>query len=298
MSAPSTTHDPPAAGTEVLQAERDLLRRRLAEVEASFLHTIEESQREVLRMNEALAAANARLAELDRMKDAFLSMVTHELRTPLTVIAGISEMLEAGIYGALTGQQAEHINQISAQAARLRELVNDLLDLSKLEAGMMKLRRARLDSHLVAQGAMQQLVTLADSRQIELFNRVAPGLPAVDGDGQRIEQVLINLLSNAIKFTPARGTVTLTADALPDAVRLHVTDTGRGIAPDALPHIFDKFFQVQSNTETGARGTGLGLAIVKQIVELHGGEVGVESVLGRGSRFWFTLPRAAVKSAV
>ena len=136
-----------------LRSERDLLRRRLSEVETSFLRTVNDAQAEILSMNEALAQANAQLQELDRMKDAFLSMVTHELRTPLTVISGITEMLDEGIYGELTGEQTKQIAQISEQAARLRQLVNDLLDLSKIEAGMLKLHRAWL--------APQVLMTIA-----------------------------------------------------------------------------------------------------------------------------------------
>jgi len=128
-----------ATENEQLRSERDLLRRRLAAVEETFMRTVEESQEEILAMNDALARTNARLRELDQMKDAFLSMVTHELRTPLTVISGLTEMLETGIYGEMTSDHAAHIRQIGAQSARLRHLVNDLLDLSKIEAGMMKL---------------------------------------------------------------------------------------------------------------------------------------------------------------
>ena len=274
-----------------LRGERDLLRRRLAEVEENFLRTINDSQQEILAMNEALTAANMQLQELDRMKDAFLSMVTHELRTPLTVISGITEMFEAGIYGELTAAQAEQLQQIASQAHRLRHLVNDLLDLSKMEAGMMRLRREMLDPHSLAAAVVGQLATLGAQAGVILRNQIGYGVPEVNCDGQRIEQVLTNLVSNAIKFTPPHGQVTISADVEPDAVRFTVADTGRGIPADAVPRVFDKFFQVQSSTESGAKGTGLGLAIVKHIVELHGGHVAVESVVGQGSRFSFTLPR-------
>ncbi len=273
-----------------LRGERDLLRRRLAEVEANFLRTVDESQREILAMNDALARANAQLQELDRMKDAFLSMVTHELRTPLTVISGITELFEAGIYGDLTPEQADHLRQIALQAQRLRQLVNDLLDLSKMEAGMMRLRRESLDPHALTASSVQQLTTVAAQAGVVLRNQTEYDLPEVHCDGRRVEQVLTNLISNAIKFTPPGGQVTISASREPGRVRFTVADTGRGIPPEALPRIFDKFFQVQSSTESGAKGTGLGLAIVKHIVELHGGRVGVESEVGRGSRFFFTLP--------
>lgn len=274
-----------------LRGERDLLRRRLAEVEESFLQAINDSQREILAMNDALAAANTQLQELDRMKDAFLSMVTHELRTPLTVISGTTEMFEAGIYGELTARQSEMIRQIAQQAYRLRQLVNDLLDLSKMEAGMMRLRRELLDPYSLAAATVEQMTTVAAQAGVTLRNQVGHGLPEVNCDGQRIEQVLTNLVSNAIKFTPANGQVTIFAEVEPDDIRFIVEDTGRGIPAEALPRVFDKFFQVQSSTESGAKGTGLGLAIVKHIVELHGGEANVDSEAGRGSRFSFTLPR-------
>ncbi len=275
---------------ERLRRERDLLRRRLAEVEENFVRTVNDSQREILAMNDALAEANSQLQELDRMKDAFLSMVTHELRTPLTVISGIAEMLETGIYGALTPAQEDNIRQITAQAARLRQLVNDLLDLSKMEAGMMKLRREFHDPRALIDTVIGQLITYAAQAGVILVSTVPEGLPEVWCDEQRIDQVLINLATNAVKFTPDGGQVTFSADAEGDFVRFCISDTGRGIPHEALPRIFDKFYQVQSSTETGIRGTGLGLAIVRHIVELHGGEVSVDSRLGQGSRFCFTLP--------
>jgi two-component system, OmpR family, phosphate regulon sensor histidine kinase PhoR len=273
-----------------LRGERDLLRRRLAEVEARFTRTIHDSQQEILAMNESLAVANARLRELDGMKDAFLSMVTHELRTPLTVIRGATELLEAGVYDPLTPAQTEQIAQIAQQAHRLRQLVNDLLDLSKLESGLMRLHREPLDPYSLAEAVCESLRGLAAQRGVALHNRVRHDLPDADCDGRRIEQSLANLVSNALKFTDAGGQVTISAEAAGTHIRFFVADTGRGIPPDALPRVFDKFYQVQAGAEAGRKGTGLGLAIVRHIVEMHGGEVGVESRPGAGSRFFFTLP--------
>ena len=273
-----------------LREERNLLRRRLAEVEQTFLRTVQESQQEILAMNDALAETNAQLRELDRMKDAFLSMVTHELRTPLTVISGITEMLETGIYGDLTPEQTEHIRQIAAQASRLRRLVNDLLDLSKIEAGMMKLHREAVSPRFLVEAVLEQLVTVAAQAAVVFRNQVSPLLPDLYCDIHRIEHVLINLISNAIKFTPHGGQVAISAATTERSIVFCVADTGSGIPADALPRIFDKFYQVHTSTETGIRGTGLGLAIVKHIVELHGGDVAVESEMGKGSRFFFRLP--------
>lgn len=282
---------------EQLRSERDLLRRRLASVEESFLRTVEESQEEILAMNDALARTNAQLRELDQMKDAFLSMVTHELRTPLTVISGITEMLETGIYGEMTSEQAEHVRQIGVQAARLRHLVNDLLDLSKIEAGMMKLHPEVVSPRSMGEEVIEQLIAFAAQSGVILRNRVRSDLPDVFCDIRRVEHVLINLLSNAIKFTPHGGQVTISATESGRQVEFCVADTGRGIPAEALPRIFDKFFQVHTSTETGIKGTGLGLAIVKQIVELHGGEVSCRSEVGQGSRFFFTLPIAEQRPA-
>lgn len=280
------------SGEEIqqLREERNLLRRRLAEVEQTFLRTVQESQQEILAMNDALAETNTQLRELDRMKDAFLSMVTHELRTPLTVISGITEMLETGIYGDLTQEQTEHIRQIAAQASRLRRLVNDLLDLSKIEAGMMKLHREAVSPRFLVEAVLEQLITVAAQAAVVFRNQVSPLLPDLYCDVHRIEHVLINLISNAIKFTPHGGQVTISAQTTDRSIVFCVADTGSGIPPDALPRIFDKFYQVHTNTETGLKGTGLGLAIVKHLVELHGGDVYVESEVGKGSHFYFRLP--------
>lgn len=273
-----------------LRSERDLLRRRLGEVEASFLRTVNDAQAEILAMNEALAQANAQLQEVDRMKDAFLSMITHELRTPLTVISGIAEMLGDGIYGPLSDAHAKQVAQISQQAARLRQLVNDLLDLSKMEAGMMKLRREWLAPRVLVEAVVEQLQPLARQAEVTLTHSVGHDLPELDCDGQRIEQALTNLIANAIKFTPCGGTVTVTAQLTEAQLTLCVADTGCGIAPAAQRQIFDKFFQVHSHAQAQAKGTGLGLAIVKHLIELHGGTVSVRSELGVGSRFCFSLP--------
>jgi signal transduction histidine kinase len=275
---------------ERLRSERDLLRRRLSEVEASFLRTVNDAQAEILAMNEALAQANAQLQEVDRMKDAFLSMITHELRTPLTVISGITEMLGEGIYGALAEDPARQIAQISEQAARLRQLVNDLLDLSKMEAGMMKLRCEWLPPRVLVEAVVEQLEALARQAGVELTARVERDLPELECDGQRIEQVLTNLIANALKFTPRGGQVCVSAQFAADALQFCVADTGCGIAPEAQQHIFDKFFQVHSHARAQAKGTGLGLAIVKHLVELHGGHVSVTSQPGVGSQFCFSLP--------
>ncbi|MBS1812951.1 MAG: HAMP domain-containing histidine kinase [Acidobacteria bacterium] len=269
-----------------LREERDLLRRRLAELEEEFSR----SNQEVFEMNEALVQANARLAELDRMKDTFLSMITHELRTPMTAMMGLAENLEAGVYGPLSEAQTENLKKIIENGVRLRQLVNDLLDLSKMESGMMRLQCEPLDPRTLVEAVIYQLESLAESAQVKLVNRVGYSLPEVFCDGQRVEQVLTNLISNALKFTPPGGTITITASAQDDFITFTVADTGCGIQPEAQSHIFDKFIQLHPNKDDRTKGTGLGLTIVKHLVELHGGTVSVESEIGKGSQFHFSLP--------
>lgn len=269
-----------------LREERDLLRRRLAELEEGFAR----SNQEVFEMNEALVQMNARLSELDRMKDTFLSMITHELRTPMTAMIGLAENLEAGVYGPLNETQTENLRKIIESGGRLRQLVNDLLDLSKMESGAMRLQREPLDPRTLVEAVIYQLESLAEAGAVKLINRVGYDLPEVDCDGQRIEQVLTNLISNALKFTPPEGTVTITATTHDQFVVFTVTDTGCGIPPESQAHIFDKFIQLHPNRDDRTKGTGLGLAIVRHLVELHGGTVGVTSEVGQGSRFSFTLP--------
>ena len=269
-----------------LRQERDLLRRRLAELEEGFAR----SNQEVFEMNDALVQVNARLSELDRMKDTFLSMITHELRTPMTAMMGLAENLEAGVYGSLNQTQTETLHKIIESGGRLRQLVNDLLDLSKMESGMMRLQREPLDPRSLVEAVIYQLESLGEAGGVKFVNRVGYDLPEVDCDGQRVEQVLTNLISNALKFTPSGGTVIVTAATQNAFVVFTVTDTGCGIPPESQAHIFDKFIQLHPNRDDRTKGTGLGLTIVRHLVELHGGSVGVESEVGQGSRFSFSLP--------
>ena len=274
------------ADNQRLREERDLLRRRLAELEEEFAR----SNQEVFEMNEALVQMNERLSQLDRMKDTFLSMITHELRTPMTAMIGLAENLEAGVYGPLNKPQTENLRKIIESGGRLRQLVNDLLDLSKMESGMMRLQREPLDPRTLVEAVIYQLESLAEASGVKLVNRVGYELPEVDCDGQRIEQVLTNLISNALKFTPPEGSITITAATQEQFVVFTVADTGCGIPAESQAHIFDKFIQLHPNRDDRTKGTGLGLAIVRHLVELHGGTVRVESNVGVGSRFSFSLP--------
>jgi GAF domain-containing protein len=249
----------------------------------------------------ALAIQNARLfleiADKSRQLEAasqhkseFLANMSHELRTPLNAVIGFSEVLLQRMFGELNAKQDEYLKDIYASGQHLLSLINDILDLSKIEAGRMELTSAPF--HLPS--ALENAVTLVKERAarhgITLELDLDPRLRELVGDERKVKQVLLNLLSNAVKFTPEGGRVSLKAGLSDGAVKIAVTDTGIGIAPEDQAAIFEEFRQVGSDDARKLEGTGLGLTLAKKFVELHGGRIWVESELGRGSTFTFTLP--------
>lgn len=228
--------------------------------------------------------------EIDQLKGEFISTVSHELRTPLTAIRGSLGLLEGGIAGELPDLAREMVTIALENSDRLIRLVNDLLDLEKMNSGKMELRKSPNDiSHLIV-NAVRDLGATARTAGIEIIvKESAPILLNVDGD--RITQVLVNLIGNAIKFSPEQCTVDVGIIELPSTMlRIYVRDHGRGIARDDLDRLFRKFSQVDASANRRHGGTGLGLAISKMLVELHGGTIGVSSELGKGTTFWFDLP--------
>ena len=235
------------------------------------------------------------------MKSEFVANMSHELRTPLNSIIGFAKVILNGIDGPLTDEQREDLTAIYSSAQHLLHLANDILDLSKIEAGKMELHKEWVDIKELVYGVMATTITLIGDKNIKLVERVADGLPPVYVDRTRIRQVILNLLSNAAKFTE-RGTISLTVDRLVETVESQgkpcpqlfllftVADTGIGIAPEDIPIVFEEFRQVDSGLARQAEGTGLGLPISKRLVEMHGGRLWVESQVGVGSRFCFTLP--------
>ena len=241
----------------------------------------------------ALTAALDEVMQLDRLKGDFLSAVSHELRTPLTTILGFSEFLEEGVAGPLGPEQRRFVKQIGEAALQLTALVDDLLDFARMEAGRFRLDPRPLDAAPILEEVLAAMASAASQGDVALRCELPPGLPEVYADPSRVRQVALNLLSNALKFTPAGGSVVVRArQEADDAVRVEVADTGIGVPPEAQRHLFKKFFRVQGGLTATAKGTGLGLAIAKQLVDAQGGRIGVESEPGRGSTFWFTLPRA------
>lgn len=236
--------------------------------------------------------------ELQRMKEEFLALVSHELRTPVTAISGFARLLTNK--GITEEQRKEFIDALVDSAQRLLRLVNDLLDLTKLEAGIMKLHIRPVELSTVIDSVVEMLTPLALNKQQKLSVALTEQLPSVMADPDRLAQVLTNLLSNAIKFTPEGGHITVSAKLVEQDraqgthffVQVSVADTGPGIPPEDLQRIFEKYHQVEMEAKWtyGIKGTGLGLPLTKALVEAHGGKIWVESELGKGSVFHFTLP--------
>jgi signal transduction histidine kinase len=232
-----------------------------------------------------------REAELDRMKSLFVSMISHELRTPLGAIIGYGEILQEQIHGPLTDRQANLVGRLIANAQRLVNLVNDLLDRAQLEAGKLKLQSVSFSPQQLRDDLLSTMAPIAAAKQLELVTEIAPALPAaLLGDPQRLLQILINLVSNAVKFME-RGAINVKFDR-PDAAHwaLLVSDTGIGIPPEDQAQVFEVFQQADSSATRKHGGAGLGLSIVQQLVSLMGGAIELDSVVGQGSTFTVTLP--------
>src|SRR5205823_8468696 len=228
-------------------------------------------------------------------KSEFLANMSHELRTPLNAIIGFSEVLSEQIFGELNDKQLEYQRDILASGQHLLSLINDILDLSKVEAGQMELEPSEFSLRAALESGLTVLKERAGRHGITLGLQVEPGLDVVKADERKVKQVVFNLLSNAVKFTPDGGRVDVIACAVDGAIEIAVRDTGVGIAPEDLEHVFEEFRQVGQATAK-ADGTGLGLPLAKKFVELHGGRMWVESQPGAGSTFAFTLPQPAAVS--
>ena len=247
----------------------------------------------VNRMNEELRRLYTELEAASRHKSEFLANMSHELRTPLNAIIGFSQVLRDEMFGKVNEKQAEYLDDIISSGNHLLSLINDVLDLTKVEAGQIALevRPFSLREALARGVVMVRERATDDGVQVELI--ADPEVDVVEGDERRIKQVIFNLLSNAVKFTPAGGAVDVSSSRVNGEVRISVADTGSGIAPEDHQRIFEEFQQSGAGLEQ-REGTGLGLALSKRLVELHGGRIWLESELGKGSTFVFTLPAGSV----
>jgi signal transduction histidine kinase len=241
------------------------------------------------RLFQEIEDKSRRLEAASRHKSEFLANMSHELRTPLNAVIGFSEVLLQRMFGELNDKQEEYLRDIYASGQHLLSLINDILDLSKIEAGRMELAPAPFHLPSTLENAVTLVKERAARHGIGVELDLDPRLGELVGDERKIKQILLNLLSNAVKFTPEGGRISLKAGRREGVVEISVTDTGIGIAPEDQAAIFEEFRQVGSD-ERKREGTGLGLTLAKKFVELHGGRIWVESEVGKGSTFAFTLP--------
>ena len=258
----------------------------------------------MLTSNQQLAITNEELARATRLKDEFLANMSHELRTPLNAILGMSEALQEQVFGTINQEQKESLETIASSGKHLLELINDILDVAKIESGQVEIDCSQTSIAELCQSSLPFVKQQALRKRIHLELKIAPNLPELFIDVRRIRQALINLLSNAIKFTPERGRVSLAVSLqqnpakstneitseIMSEIRFAVTDTGIGISPDNLQKLFQPFVQIDGALNRQNSGTGLGLALVKSIVEMHKGTVSVTSEMGVGSCFTIALP--------
>ena len=258
---------------------------------AAKLHieAVTESYRELQEKNLRLEDSYARLKELDRLKSNFLATMSHELRTPLTSVIGYSEMMLEGLGGPLTAEQREYLGIIMEKGENLLQLITSILDISKIEAGRVRLVLAEVDAAQIMRDAVATLLPVARKKGLRVICEPVV-LPRVLADRDKLRQCLVNLCSNAVKFTPAGGTITVRAEVAGERLALHVADSGIGIAEEHLHRVFDVFYQVDGSTTREYGGAGLGLSFVRSFDEAHGGEVKVRSTPGAGSTFSLVLP--------
>jgi PAS domain S-box-containing protein len=270
-------------GLRVTAIIRDISKRRTAE---DRLRAVQENYtRELEQRNRLIERAN-------RLKSEFLASMSHELRTPLHTIIGFSELLGEELEGPLNDKQKRFVNHIHKDSLHLLELINDVLDLSKIEAGKLELRREAFDVRGALEEVLASIRPQAEAKSQSL-GTVLDELPALDADRTRFKQILLNLLSNAVKFTPEGGSIRVEAGLLEEMAQFSVIDTGVGIPKEEQESVFDKFYQVGQTTKGVREGTGLGLAITQRLVAEHGGKIWVVSEVGKGSRFSFTIPLRA-----
>jgi len=253
---------------------------------------------ENVRLFNEIRDKSRQLEVANQHKSEFLANMSHELRTPLNAVIGFSEVLEQRMFGELNEKQNEYIGYIHASGSHLLSLINDILDLSKVEAGRMELDVAAFSVPLAIDNALTLVKERASRHGLTVDSVVDPAVDEIHADERKFKQVMLNLLSNAVKFTPEGGKIGVAARLVEDMVEISVTDTGIGIAPEDCDAVFEEFRQVGDSAERKAEGTGLGLALTRKFIELHGGKIWLTSALGKGSTFAFTLPtRRAVEAA-
>jgi PAS domain S-box-containing protein len=272
------------------QAQQEIRERKQAQAaleneRASLAQRVEQRTAE-------LSMANAELARASRLKDEFLASMSHELRTPLNAVLGMSEALQEQVYGPLNQEQLDCIREVEESGRHLLELINDILDLSKIEAGKAELMVSTVYVQALCEASLRLVKQTAHKKQLKILSKLDDQVTTLKADERRLKQMLVNLLSNAVKFTPAGGQVGLEVKSDPtgEAVHFTVWDTGIGIADEDMQRLFKPFIQLDSRLSRQYPGTGLGLVLVYRLARLHGGSVSVQSEPGRGSQFTISLP--------
>ena len=284
-----------ADGFRVTAIIRDTTERRVAEERMRRVQ--EEYTQRLAETNAELEMTNRELERANRLKSEFLASMSHELRTPLHTIIGFSELLGEELEGPLNEKQKRFVQHIHKDSLHLLELINDVLDISKIEADRLELRPEAFDFTALIAESLASVRSLADAKS-HILETASDVSTAVEADRLRIKQILVNLLSNAIKFTPEGGRIRLEARVQDPFVMVSVSDTGVGIPAEEHESIFEKFHQVGATTKGVREGTGLGLAITKRLVEQHGGRIWVQSQPQQGSTFLFTLPMESAERRI
>ncbi len=296
---------------ELNRQKENVIKERTREVVEKNLRLYETSE-ELQFQKESLIGMNEQLEKTSRMKSEFLASMSHELRTPMNSILGFAEVLKDKMFGDLNERQEKYISNILASGRHLLQLINNILDISKVEAGKMKLLIEPYSINRVIDEVQSVIKTLAYKKNIELKSQLCPNV-IIHGDAAKVKQILYNLLSNAIKFTDEKGGVTITLGEIPkghafdggpgteafvvseDSLLLQVRDTGIGIKPEEQTRIFEEFEQTEQTRRRSQEGTGLGLALTRKLVHLHGGQIWIQSAQGQGTTVFVVLPEKASK---
>ena len=278
-----------------LVAEHNVLGAIVAFTDAPYVdpHTVKtlEAFANQTALSVEAAILIQRLKEANRVKSEFLATMSHELRTPLTAIIGFSELLLEGVMGKITEEQSDSLREVLNNGATLLDMINNLLDMAKVEAGKMSLEKQDFDLKELLQRTKHTIASLVKKKKQNLKLALPLKACVIHADERRIQQVFLNLLSNAIKFTPEGGDITVSLHENGEGKQIvEVADTGIGMRPEDLKRVFEMFQQADSSVTRRHGGTGLGLALAKQFVELHGGDIWAESELGKGSKFTVVLP--------